>query len=135
MDIQLLHLLLSHLIKNVKKCNYAINLSFTGIKSIAFIFLMSIVLASCTLGMMISNCYKLYGLELGFSDAMLTATGSVAGVMNGASRFFWATLTDKTSFKFTFTIISGLNLITSASLPFTKNEVVYMLVIATVYLA
>ena len=120
------------MLRNVK-INF--NLSFTGIRSSAFIFLISIVLASCTLGMMISNCYKFYGLELGFNDAMLTATGSVAGVMNGASRFFWATLTDKTSFKFTFTIISVLNLITSASLPYAKNEFVYMVLIATVCLA
>lgn len=90
---------------------------------------------SCTLGMLISNCYKLYGLELGIDDATLTATGSVAGVMNGSSRFFWATLTDKTSFKFTFTIISVLNLITSAILPYNTSGIGYLLLIAVVYLA
>jgi hypothetical protein len=85
--------------------------------------------------MLISNCYKFYGTELGIDDATLTATGSVAGVMNGSSRFFWATLTDKTSFKFTFTLISIINLITSAILPYNKNGIGYLLLIAIVYLA
>ena len=90
---------------------------------------------SCTLGMLISNCYKYYGLELGIDDSTLTATGSVAGVMNGASRFFWATLADKTSFRFTFILISVLNLITSAILPYNKDGIGYLLLIAVVYLA
>lgn len=94
-----------------------------------------IVLMSCTLGMLISNCYKFYGTELGIDDATLTATGSVAGVMNGSSRFFWATLSDKTSFRFTFILISVINLLTSAILPYNKNGIGYLLLIAIVYLS
>ncbi|CAK89915.1 unnamed protein product (macronuclear) [Paramecium tetraurelia] len=106
-----------------------------GMKHPSFVLLQLIVLMSCTFGMLISNCYKYYGLELGIDDATLTATGSVAGVMNGSSRFFWATLTDKTSYKFTFTIISILNLITTAILPYNKDGIGYLLLIAVVYLA
>lgn len=90
---------------------------------------------SCTLGMLISNCYKLYGLELGIDDSMLTVTGSVAGVMNGSSRFFWATLTDKTSYKFTFIMISFLNLVTSSILPYNTSGIGYLLIIGVIYLA
>ena len=109
--------------------------SVTGVKNVVFPILVLIVLMSCTLGMLISNCYKYYGLELGIDDATLTATGSVAGVMNGASRFFWGTLADKTSFRFTFILISILNLITSAILPYNKDGIGYLLLIAIVYLA
>lgn len=107
-----------------------------GVKSPAFAILIPLVLCSCTLGMLISNCYKYYGLELGIDDLSLTTTGSVAGVMNGCSRFFWATLTDKTSFKFTFILISIINLITSALLGYVGNNPTgYLLLIAAVYLA
>ena len=90
---------------------------------------------SCTLGMLISNCYKLYGLEIGIDDAMLTTTGSAAGVMNGLLRFFWATLTDNPSYKFTFTLISILNLVTSSLLPYNTNGIEYLLLIGVVCLA
>lgn len=106
-----------------------------GTKHPIFWFLVLLVLVSCTLGMLFSNYYKTYGGELGFDDSMLTIIGSVAGVMNGCSRFFWATLTDKTSYKFTFTLISILNLITSAILPYNKDGIGYLLLIAIVYLA
>jgi len=111
------------------------NFSKRGVLSKPFAILMPLVLLSCTLGMLISNCYKLYGLELEIDDATLTATGSVAGVMNGCSRFFWATLTDKTSFKFTFTLISIINLITAAILPYNRDGIGYLLLIALVYLS
>jgi len=111
------------------------SISKRGVMSIPFTILIPLVLCSCTLGMLISNCYKLYGLELEIDDATLTATGSVAGVMNGCSRFFWATLTDKTSFKFTFTCISVINLITSAILPYNRDGIGYLLLIALVYLS
>lgn len=65
----------------------------------------------------------------------MTATGSVAGVMNGTSRIFWATLSDRTSFKFTFMIISVINLITAAILPYNTNGIGYLFLIAIVYLA
>lgn len=106
-----------------------------GVKSIYFAILIPLVLFSITLGMLISNCYKFYGLDLEIDDATLTITGSVAGVMNGSSRFFWATLMDKTSFKFTFTLISIINLLTAAILPYNRNGTGYVLLIALVYLA
>lgn len=103
--------------------------------SLPFLILIPLVLCSCTLGMLISNCYKIYGLELDIDDATLTATGSVAGVMNGSSRFFWALLMDKSSFKLTFTIISLINLVTASILPYNTNGVGYLLLIALVYLS
>ncbi|CAD8151060.1 unnamed protein product [Paramecium octaurelia] len=119
------------IIPNRKECQSVTN----GIKSKPFILLQLIVLMSCTLGMMISNCYKFYGFELGFNDSLLTVLGSVGGVMNGSSRFFWVTLTEKTSFKFTFTIISFLNLASSSILPYNTSGIGYLLIIGVIYLA
>jgi len=55
-----------------------------------------------------ASIFKAYG-ELkdedgneGISDSFLTYVGSVGAVLNGVCRLFWASLMDKTGFKFVY---------------------------------
>lgn len=60
--LYLLHQIIYQQKKNVNQCNILKSIfSVTGIKNIVFPILVLIVLMSCTLGMLISNCYKFYG--------------------------------------------------------------------------
>ena len=63
-----------------------------------------ILCASCY-GLFVATLYKSYGYKRGYSDSFLTWVGSVAALMNGSSRPFWATLMDKLGFKRIFILI------------------------------
>ncbi|CAD8057540.1 unnamed protein product [Paramecium primaurelia] len=106
-----------------------------GISIQSCILLQLIVVMSCTLGMFIINCYKQFGVENGFDDSLLTATGSIAGIMNFSLKIFWDTLTNKTSFKFTFTIISFLNLVALLILHYNTSGIGYLLIIGVISFA
>ena len=75
-----------------------------------FAIFVPMILTGCLLGMLMANCYKIYGLyvikhfvfKIGMDDYYLTIVGSASSVCNGASRAVWAAVMDKTSFKFCY---------------------------------
>lgn len=73
-----------------------------GLYSKPFAIFVPMILTGCLLGMLMANCYKIYGLYIGMDDYYLTIVGSASSVSNGASRAIWATVMDKTSFKFCY---------------------------------
>jgi sugar phosphate permease len=68
------------------------------------------------LGMLMANCYKIYGLSIGLDDKFLTIAGSTASVANGCSRALWAMLLDKTSFRFVLMINMVIQMIMAVCL-------------------
>ncbi|CAD8092769.1 unnamed protein product [Paramecium sonneborni] len=93
-----------------------------GLKSRPFWFLVIMVLCSIIFGMLLANCYKIFGQTLGIDDAKLTILGSVQAVCNGGSRFGWAVLSDKIGFKKVYLIIAVINLICTASIGYIENS-------------
>ncbi|CAK69197.1 unnamed protein product (macronuclear) [Paramecium tetraurelia] len=93
-----------------------------GIKSRPFWFLIVMVLCSVIFGLLMANCYKVFGQTLGIDDSSLTVLGSVQSVCNGGSRFLWAVLFDKYGFKKLFLVISVINLICSATIGYINNS-------------
>ena len=55
--------------------------------------------------------------------------------MNFSLKIFWDTLTNKTSFKFTFTIISFLNLVALLILYYNTSGIGYLLIIGVISFA
>ncbi|CAD8089028.1 unnamed protein product [Paramecium sonneborni] len=93
-----------------------------GLKSRPFWFLVVMVLCSIIFGMLLANCYKVFGQTLGINDAKLTVLGSVQAICNGGSRFGWAVLFDKIGFKKVYLIIAVINLICTASIGYISNS-------------
>jgi hypothetical protein len=65
---------------------------------------------SKVLGMFVLNTFKKYGQENIKDEKFLTLVGSVAAIFGGI-RFIWSQLVDRYSFKLSYSIVLGINLI------------------------
>ena len=65
--------------------------------------------------MFVLNTFKKYGQENIKDEKFLTLVGSVASIFGGI-RFVWSQLVDRYSFKLSYTIVLGINIIFGATL-------------------
>mmetsp|Transcript_15802 Transcript_15802/g.28903 ORF Transcript_15802/g.28903 Transcript_15802/m.28903 type:complete len:442 (-) Transcript_15802:1469-2794(-) len=69
-------------------------------------------------GYYLATTYKSFGDEAIGNDTFLAAVGSAGAFANGSSRFAWAYLMERTSFKFAFMILLGVQAALSATIYF-----------------
>lgn len=77
--------------------------------------LIFIIVTCSSYGLFVAALYKSYGYKIGYNDNLMTWVGSFAALMNGCSRPFWATLTDKFGFKKVFWLIITIQSILAAT--------------------
>ena len=65
--------------------------------------------------MFVINTYKKYGLKNIGDDKFITLAGSVAAIFGGM-RFVWSYLVDRYSFKFSYSIVLGINIVFGSTL-------------------
>jgi len=65
--------------------------------------------------MFVLNTFKKYGQENIKDEKFLTLVGSVASIFGGI-RFVWSQLVDRYSFKLSYAIVLGINIIFGATL-------------------
>ena len=82
-------------------------------KNIYYIFIIIV------LDFLISNCNRDFGNKSGVSQNALFILGTLFGIINGSSRFFWGYLMDKFGFKILMFIITGIEITIAASLYFS----------------
>ncbi|CAD8087151.1 unnamed protein product [Paramecium primaurelia] len=105
-----------------------------GMISKPFWFMIFYGLCSILFGMLLDNCYKVFGQfqqsikfnQLGIDDAKLTVLGSVQAVCNGGSRFGQAVLFDKIGFKKVYLIIAVINLIFTVVIGYINDSYAVM---------
>ncbi|KAL4456963.1 hypothetical protein ABPG74_014601 [Tetrahymena malaccensis] len=98
-----------------------------ALKTKEFYISQFIILLACGLGLLISGNYKKYGQQNFTNDKVLTIIGSVASAANGCSRFLWASLLDKISFRKVISVILVAQIILSVTLQFSvQNEYFYL---------
>ncbi|KAL4508394.1 hypothetical protein ABPG72_003698 [Tetrahymena utriculariae] len=98
-----------------------------ALKTKEFYISQFIILLACGLGLLISGNYKKYGQQNFTNDQVLTIIGSVASAANGCSRFLWASLLDKISFRKVISVILVAQIILSVTLQFSvKDEYFYL---------
>ena len=91
-------------------------------KNIYYIFIIIV------LDFLISNCNRDFGNKSGVSQNALFILGTLFGIINGSSRFFWGYLMDKFGFKILMFIITGIEITIAASLYFSvKIEIIYII--------
>jgi hypothetical protein len=65
--------------------------------------------------MFVLNTFKKYGQENIKDEKFLTLVGAVASIFGGI-RFVWSQLVDRYSFKLSYSIVIGINIIFGATL-------------------
>ena len=80
-------------------------------------------------GLFLASVFKSYGSDtFTDSEAFLTTVGSLAGILNGLSRFFWAALQDKLGFKRVCMMMLSGQVILSATLELVhENKALYLI--------
>ncbi len=85
--------------------------------------------------MFVINTYKKYGLKNIPDDKFITLAGSVAAILGGM-RFVWSWLVDRYSFKFSYSIVLGINIIFGSTLVLiSANKPLYMIWISLLFWA
>ena len=83
---------------------------------------------SIVLDFLISNCNRDFGNKSGVSQNTLFILGTLFGIINGSSRFFWGFLMDKFGFKILMFIITGIEIAIASTLYFAvENDVIYVI--------
>lgn len=82
-------------------------------------------------GMLMANSYKVYGMEMGIDDALLSIIGACSAITNGLSRAMWAMLMDKFGFKCVYILVMIINLICTATIGYLNGDgIAYLFILS-----